>query len=154
MYKLFERNPKFLLANASANLDCSFFEREETGEALKYNSCYYPAEYTQALKHPYNRYDCYAQYVDTVNTLNAFLEGDHDKFQRNMSKLGKDYNFKITVTFPGIPFNPFGLAYGGGEEKTLREIMTGYEKTPERARCLEILENFSPPNLVYKRMGW
>lgn len=158
MHSMFEYKAEPPLARTSVNLDCSFFERENCGEALKYNACYDASGYMEAVRHVHNRYENYEQYVDTVNVLNAFLEGDHEKFSANMVRLGKDYDFKIIVNFSGVPFNPFALGYkeifDGREEKTLREIMSGYKKTPEREHCLAILENFSPHSMVYRNMGW
>ena len=80
-----------------------------------------------------NKYKNYNQYVCTVNALNAFLNGNAERFKECINKLDVKPNFKIIVDFTGVPYNPFaGLgsqSFGGAVEKTFLDVVRTYRHT-------------------------
>lgn len=93
-------------------------------------------------------YKSYAEYVITINALNAMDKGDVAGFEKWFAQLGKICTDTVTVSFNGLPRNPYSDSQprNGCEQITFYHLAQYYEKNKGRdAKCTTLLkEKFAP----------
>lgn len=91
-------------------------------------------------------YKNYEEYVHTVNALHAMDQGDVTMFTHWFEKLGKHYNDTVTVTYSGLPRNPYAHMQprNGAQSITFLDLAKHYEEKKE-PKCTNLLkEKFAP----------